>query len=192
LAASAQHVLSAPVQFWVLPRSEIVMANVNRRGFLKTAALFAGMGVGGAVLSACGGGGTSAGSGGAAAAQEVTLEIGSKGDELLFDKAELTAPAGAKVTLKFKNNASAASGNKHNWVLAKAGQADAIAADGIAAGEASNYLKAGDNRVIANTKLIEAGKEDTVTFTAPAAGSYDFICTFPGHNVAMKGKLVVQ
>jgi azurin len=130
-----------------LPRS-IVMANVNRRGFLKTAALFVGVSTSGAVLAACGGGSTPAASGGAAA-QEVTLEIGSKGDELLYDKAELSAPAGAKVTLKLKNNASAASGNKHNWVLAKAGQADAVAADGIAAGDAAGYLKAGDDRVIA-------------------------------------------
>jgi azurin len=166
------------------------MANENRRQFLKTVALLGGMAASGALLAACGGG--ASGGGATAPAQEVTLEIGSKGDELLYDKAELSAPAGAKVTLKMKNNASAASGNKHNWVLAKAGQADAIAADGIAAGDAAGYLKAGDTRVIANTKLVEAGKEESITFTAPAAGSYDFLCTFPGHNVAMKGKLVVK
>jgi azurin len=164
---------------------------ISRRGFLKSVALISGTAMGATVLTACGGSATPAG-GAAASGAPVSLEIGSKGDELLYDKAELTAAPGSKITLKLKNNASAASGNKHNWVLAKAGQSDAVAADGIAAGEASGYLKAGDTRIIANTKLIEAGKEDSVTFDAPAAGSYDFICTFPGHNVAMKGKLVIK
>jgi azurin len=142
------------------------------------------------VLSACGGGAAPAADKPAAAA--VTLEIGSKGDELAYDKAELTAAAGSKITLKIKNNASAASGNKHNWVLVKQGQAEAVALDGIAAGDAGGYLKAGDARVIAFSKMVESGKEESVTFDAPAAGSYDFICTFPGHYVVMKGKLVIK
>ncbi|MEM6771051.1 MAG: plastocyanin/azurin family copper-binding protein, partial [Bacteroidota bacterium] len=27
---------------------------------------------------------------------------------------------------------------------------------------------------------------------APAAGEYDFICTFPGHYGVMKGKFIVE
>jgi azurin len=166
---------------------------LKRRGFLKTVAMLAGVTASGAVLAACGGGASSGGSsgGGAASAGPVTLEIGSKGDELVYDKTELSAPVGSKITLKLKNNASAASGNKHNWVLVKSA-ADGVAADGIAAGEAAGYVKAGDTRVIARTGMIEAGKEGSVEFDAPAAGSYDFICTVPGHNVNMKGKLVIK
>ncbi len=162
----------------------------TRRGFLRGLSLGGAFVVGGAVLAACGGGG-----GGAATKVEappVTLEIGSKGDELLYDKAELTATAGSKITVNFKNNASAASGNQHNWVLVKAGQADAVAADGIAAGPGTGYLKSGDNRIIASIGMLEPGKSGSVTFDAPAAGNYEYICTFPGHNIGMKGKLVIK
>ena len=37
----------------------------------------------------------------------------------------------------------------------------------------------------------EPGDSDTVTFTAPVAGSYKFVCLIPGHE-AMVGELIVQ
>jgi azurin len=166
-------------------------SHISRRGFIKTLGLAAGTVAGGALLAACG----NSGSGGAAAPQAaapVTLELGSKGDELAFDKTELSAGAGAKITLKFKNNASAASGNKHNVVVTKVADADAVSADGIAAGEAADYIKAGDKRAIAHTKLIGPGENTEITFDAPAAGTYAYICTFPGHHVSMKGTLKIQ
>ena len=46
--------------------------------------------------------------------------------------------------------------------------------------------------VLANTKVVGGGEKDTIEFTAPAPGTYDYICTFPGHYAIMKGKLVVQ
>jgi azurin len=159
----------------------------TRRGFLRSLSMGGAFIAGGAALAACGGGAAAP----KAEAVPVTLELGSKGDELVYDKTELKAPTGSKITVNLKNNATAASGNKHNWVLVKAGQADAVAADGIAAGDAAGYLKAGDTRVIASIGLLEAGKAGSVTFDAPAAGTYDYICTFPGHNVGMKGKLVI-
>ncbi|MCX6017801.1 MAG: plastocyanin/azurin family copper-binding protein [Chloroflexi bacterium] len=148
-----------------------------------------GLAAGALVLAACGGSGASVPQ---AAVAPVTLELGSKGDGLAFDKTELSAAAGAKITVKFKNNASAASGNKHNFVLVKPADATAVAADGIAAGEASGYLKADDKRVIAHTKLLAAGESGEVTFDAPAAGAYEYMCSFPGHNVVMKGTLIIK
>ena len=44
----------------------------------------------------------------------------------------------------------------HNWVLAKTADMDGVVKDGIAAGLATNYVKAGDARVIAAQKLIES------------------------------------
>jgi azurin len=164
-------------------------SHLSRRGFLKTFGLAAGTLAGGALLTACGGASTPAP---APAAAPVTLELGSKGDELAYDKTELSAAAGAKITIKFKNNASAASGNKHNVVVVKTADADAVAADGIAAGEAADYIKAEDKRVIAHTKLVAAGESAEVAFDAPAAGSYTYVCTFPGHSVTMRGTLSIK
>lgn len=160
----------------------------SRRGFLKSLAFAGSVVAGGALLAACGGSAAPA----APAAGPVTLEIGSKGDELAYDKTSLEAPAGSKITLKLKNNASAASGNRHNWVLAKTADADAVATDGISAGDAAGYLKPDDKRVIAATKMVGPGESSEITFDAPAAGSYTYICTFPGHNVNMKGTLTIK
>ena len=80
----------------------------------------------------------------------------------------------------------------HNWVLAKTADVQAIAADGIAAGLPQNYVKAGDARVVAHTKIVGGGESDSVSF-APAKlaadGSYTYFCSFPGHSTLMKGTL---
>jgi azurin len=162
------------------------MRTTSRREFLK----IGGFSLVGLVIAACGGGAAApAATAPAAAAAAVTLEIGSKGEELLFDKDKLEAPAGSKITLKLKNGSTALS---HNWVLVKPGKTDSVATDGIAAGEAAGYLKAKDENVIANTSLVKPGETGTVTFDAPAAGQYPYICTFPGHYVLMKGTLTVK
>jgi len=124
-----------------------MVSHISRRGFLKSLALAGGAVAGGALLSACGGGAATPAA--APAAAPVTLEVGSKGDELAYDKTTLEAPAGSKITLKLKNNASEASGNKHNWVLTKTADADAVAIDGISAGEANSQEKPGDALIIA-------------------------------------------
>ncbi|GIV94640.1 MAG: hypothetical protein KatS3mg056_3349 [Chloroflexus sp.] len=75
------------------------------------------------VLAACGGGGSSGGStGGGSGSGPVTIEIGSKGEELAFDKTELTVSAGQTVTIRFKNNSAV---QQHNWILVKGGEAEA-------------------------------------------------------------------
>lgn len=166
--------------------------NFSRRNFLKTIALGGGMVAGASVLAACGGSPAPAPGGAPAGGAAVTLDIGSKGDELAFDKVALDAAAGSKITLNFKNNSNAGANLLHNWVLTKPGAAEGVEADGIAAGEANSYLKPNDDRVIAHTKLIKGGEAETITFDAPAAGQYPFVCTFPGHGALMKGTLTVK
>jgi azurin len=166
-------------------------SNFSRRNFLKTVALGGGMMAGATVLAACGGGAATPAAGGSTGAA-VTLDIGSKGDELAFDKTALEATAGSKITLNFKNNSNPGANLLHNWVLCKPGTAEAVEADGISAGEANNYLKPNDDRVIAHTKLNKGGETTSVTFDAPAAGAYPYVCTFPGHGVLMKGTLTVK
>ena len=43
------------------------------------------------------------------------------------------------------------------------------------------------------TKLLGAGEEETVEFTADQAGEFEYYCSVPGHRQAgMKGKLIVE
>ena len=119
----------------------------------------------------------------------VTHEISTvSSDDLEFDNDTLTASAGTEVVLRFSNNAIT---QQHNWVLVQSGARDEIATAGVLAGPANDWVPE-DDRVIANTKLISAGESGEVSFTAPEAGTYQFVCTFPGHNLTMFGTFEVS
>ena len=59
---------------------------------------------------------------------------------------------------------------------------------------AENYLAPGQaDKVLRATKLLGPGETDTVTFTPKAAGTYDYVCTFPTHYAAgMRGTITVE
>jgi azurin len=40
--------------------------------------------------------------------------------------------------------------------------------------------------------MIGGGESDTITFDAPEAGTYVFLCTFPGHYQVMRGEFIVE
>jgi azurin len=83
----------------------------------------------------------------------------------------------------------------HNWVLSKTEDAQPIATDGLSAGIEKDYLKEGDARVIAHTKVIGAGEKDSVSFDVSkleAGQGYTFFCSFPGHISMMKGAVTLK
>jgi azurin len=129
-----------------------------------------------------------AGSGETTAPPVGPLSINVKRNALEFDTASYTVASGDEVTLVFDNSSPV---NQHNWVLVEPGTKDAVATDGTAAGAANDWVSPDDPRVIANTKLLEAETSGEVTFTAPAPGIYQFVCTFPGHNFTMFGDFTV-
>ena len=91
--------------------------------------------------------------------------------------------------MTFNNSSSV---NTHNWAMVEAGTKDAVATDGLAAGQDNNWLPVDDSRVIGATILLGPGESGQATFTAPAAGAYQFVCTFPGHNFTMFGEFTVN
>lgn len=83
----------------------------------------------------------------------------------------------------------------HNVVIAKATDMQAVGAEGMGAGVAANYIKPGDARVIAHTKLVGGGESTSVSFAVSKikdGGPYAFFCSFPGHDTLMKGTISVQ
>lgn len=124
--------------------------------------------------------------------EDVNVVSLSSTDLMTYNKQEIKVKAGKKVTLTLRHTGKMAINVMgHNFVLLKKGTD--IAAFGSAAMSAkeTNYIPAGD-AVIAHTKLIGGGESDTITFDAPEAGTYDFICSFPGHYSVMKGKFIVE
>jgi azurin len=81
----------------------------------------------------------------------------------------------------------------HNFVLPRPHDPLQAANSGIAAGFQGNYLPSDKKVVIASTALAGVGETVEVTVKAPSAGTYPFICSFPGHVAGgMKGSLIVK
>jgi azurin len=106
-----------------------------------------------------------------------------------FDKTELTVKQGAHVHLVFHSNSKSPL-LPHNWALVRPGTEAAVALAGLNKGEASGFVDPSPD-VLAYTPLAAAQQTVEITFTAPPAGTYPYICTVPGHYLMMKGTLTV-
>ena len=118
-------------------------------------------------------------------------------DQMSYDTKEISIDKSCKTfTVDLKHSGSLPKNVMgHNWVLSKTADMQPIATDGLSAGIDKNYLKEGDARIIAHTKVIGAGEKDSVTFDVSklAAGeSYAFFCSFPGHISMMKGTVTLK
>ncbi len=121
---------------------------------------------------------------------EITLNAT---DAMKFDLSEITVSAGQTVVLTLTHTGTLPVASMgHNFVLLKQGTDMAAFATEAMAAKDNNYLPTDDSSIIAHTKLIGGGESDTITFTAPEKGEYDFLCSFPGHYSLMKGKFIVQ
>ena len=124
---------------------------------------------------------------------DVTELVITGNDLMKYNKSELKAKAGKKVKLTLRHVGKA---DKmvmgHNVVILKQGTDVASFAGKAAMSKDNDYIPEGTTDVIAHTKMIGGGETAVVEFTAPEAGEYDFICSFPGHFGMMKGKFIVE
>ncbi|MEZ7188295.1 azurin [uncultured Pseudoalteromonas sp.] len=120
---------------------------------------------------------------------ELTIE---SNDMMQFSTKSLTAPKSCKeVTVTLKHTGKLPKNAMgHNWVLSKQADIPDIASDGMGAGLDKNYLKEGDSRVLAATKIIGGGEQTSVTFASnllKEGENYAFFCSYPGHYAIMQG-----
>lgn len=133
---------------------------------------------------------------GPAAADPCQLRIEAN-DRIQYDRAELVIPAGCdavSVTLVHTGRLPVEQMG-HNWVLTRGAHYKRVAQAGMRAGPENDYLVAGDDRVIAATRVIGGGERASVSFDASRlepGGDYIFFCSFPGHYGVMNGRLVVR
>ncbi|UVA77548.1 azurin [Pandoraea commovens] len=83
----------------------------------------------------------------------------------------------------------------HNWVLVRESDLHAAIADGLAAGPDNDWVKPGDERVIAKTAMIGGGERTSVTFDASKLShgtAYTYFCSFPSHAEMMRGTLSIE
>ena len=114
-------------------------------------------------------------------------------DQMKFNLSEIKVKAGDTVVLTLKHTGNLpATAMGHNWVLLKQGVVVKDFAMEAMRARDTNYVPEGSADVIAFTKVIGGGEVTTVEFEAPEAGTYDFICSFPGHYALMQGKFIVE
>ncbi|RKD17016.1 azurin [Pelobium manganitolerans] len=130
----------------------------------------------------------------AAATNQDKVEITLNGsDAMQFDKSEIKVAAGQTVVLTLHHTGKLpVESMGHNFVLLKQGTDVEDFATKAMAAKDNGYIPTDDSNIIAHTKLIGGGESDTITFTAPEKGTYDFLCSFPGHHAMMKGKFIVE
>lgn len=115
-------------------------------------------------------------------------------DQMQFNVKSIEVPKACKsytVTLKHVGKMPK-SAMGHNIVLTTTADATGAAADGMKAGAAAEYVKAGDTRVLAHSKVIGGGESTdmVIDVTKLKAGTdYTYFCSFPGHSFIMKGSL---
>ncbi|MBK6264204.1 azurin [Marivirga sp. S37H4] len=123
--------------------------------------------------------------------KEVTIE---GNDRMKFNKEEIRVKAGQTVRLTLKHVGEMPKEQMgHNWVLLTQGTDIMEFGQAAATAQDNDYIpEAESDKIIVHTELLGGGEEDTIEFTAPEKGTYDFICSFPGHVALMKGKFIVE
>ncbi len=114
-------------------------------------------------------------------------------DLMQFNLKEIKVKAGQKVKLTLRHIGTLDKNVMgHNVVILKPGVDIAEFASLASTEKANDYIPAGTEDVIVHTKIIGGGETTSIEFDAPAAGTYDFICSFPAHFAMMQGKFIVE
>lgn len=114
-------------------------------------------------------------------------------DMMQYNTKEIKVKAGQKVKLTLRHVGQLdINVMGHNFVLLKKGT-DLVAFATQASTQRDNkYIPKDSSDIIAHTDLIGGGQVTSIEFDAPAPGTYEFLCSFPGHYAMMRGKFIVE
>ncbi len=111
-------------------------------------------------------------------------------EKMRYDFTEFSVRAGKNVKVTFENPDFM----PHNLLFVQPKSANELALAAMAMGQdgfKTGFVPTSD-KVIAATRLLDNGEEQTIEFTAPSTpGTYEFVCTFPGHHLLMRGTWTV-
>jgi glucose/arabinose dehydrogenase/azurin len=119
-----------------------------------------------------------------------TITIGTK-PGLKFDIENFTVKPGTRIKLVFSNSDDM----QHNVVFVTPGSGDEVGKKALKLGldgPKLDYVPASPS-VLFHTKLLQPRTTETIYFTAPSRpAEYPYICTYPGHYLIMRGKMIVK
>lgn len=118
-----------------------------------------------------------------------TIELGTV-PGLKYDTENIEVKAGSRIKFIFNNTDDML----HNTVIVKPETANQVGKEAMnlgLKGEEMEYVPETDD-VLFYTSVVQPGSTETIYFTVPDdPGIYQYVCTFPGHYITMRGTLVV-
>jgi azurin len=114
-------------------------------------------------------------------------------DQMRYNATRIEVKAGQKFKVELKNTGALPKDVMgHDFVVLKIGNEPMAFAAKAMTAKATDYIPPdGADQMLAHTKLLGPGETDTIELELPA-GTYPFLCTFPGHVGLMNGQLVAQ
>jgi azurin len=117
-------------------------------------------------------------------------------DDMKYNLATIAAKPGERIRVRLISKGTMPKiAMAHNFVLLKLGTSAVKFVTAGATFRDSDFIAPEmKDAVVAKTALAGPGEMVETTFTVPAKpGSYDYLCTFPGHfQAGMRGKLEVK
>jgi azurin/lysophospholipase L1-like esterase len=123
-------------------------------------------------------------------ARQTEVRIATLPEKMQYDVKEFSVKAGSRVKLTFANDDFM----PHNLFVVEPGAANEIAIAALSLGEKGFVMnfRPVSSKIIAATKLLDHEKEETLDFVVPKKpGDYEYVCTFPGHYLLMRGIMKV-
>ncbi len=130
----------------------------------------------------------------AAAGAARTIEI-TAGDDMKYNTTTIAAKPGETLKIKLVSKGTLPKiAMAHNVVVLKTGAKQVDFVNAAATARATDFIPPDmKDQVLAASALAGPGETVETTVKIPAAGTYPFVCTFPGHFAAgMKGTIVAK
>jgi len=114
-------------------------------------------------------------------------------DVMKFNTNEIKVKSGQKVKLTLRHIGKLdIKIMGHNFVILKKDVNISEFAALAASANDNQYIPKDSEDILVHTDLIGGGQTTSIEFDAPEAGTYSFLCSFPGHYAMMKGSFIVE
>jgi azurin len=123
-----------------------------------------------------------------------TVEL-TGGDDMKYSVTEIPAKPGETIRIRLTSKGTLPKvAMAHNVVVLKAGSKQLDFVNAAAMARATDFIPAEMKaQVLGASTLAGPGETVEVTVKIPAAGTYPYVCTFPGHFAAgMRGTIVAK
>ena len=123
----------------------------------------------------------------------IHVKLSSTGQEVMFDQQRLDLPFGKTIRLVYKNDAPLDSQISHNVAIIRPERVQAVMAT-LQEHDYDLSSVRGSPDILALTRVLNPGQEDTIEFSPPSPGEYVYICLMPGHGdmLGMRGILALK